>query len=787
MQVHCLSAKLRFAMADFSFSFDSDNPFAEPEQAPKKASASTEESSAETPDAASVGDDAPAPPVGVAEPAPATDDGFSLDSFDFAFDEGASVNDTLPTQTNPPGVTAPRQLTPGEAAFAEFDFSALEGSEAPNSPITDLESTPEPEVAPEIEIAAEPHSAAEPEFVAETEAPSESEFASELESQPAPQAEFSSAPEFTVESEIAPEAEIQSIEIEPELETESVSKFAVEPEFTAEPEVPTDSEIQPVESELEPLSVEEFATDAESAAEEVQEVEIALEPEVQEVEFTSAIAEPEVESEVIPEPEFEDIAESEVEAIAEPDFDPLAAFEVAAPDESEPFVSVGKSAKASSKTTPSDLEEFNALVFDLNAPADEQLVGETDAAELAPVELSLAELVPVELVSAEDIEVAEMDLVAEEAVAEVEAPAEVPTEVSVPHAVAAAASFASVGSGQTESEFRRLKTKASLSVAILGASGIGKNHARWFHRNGCRVAGFLGTSADSTAQTESELSDNFDFQGNAYTDLETLLKTEKPDIVCVATPPPLHFSHVLQSLEAGAHVLCEKPLVYAPTRKFRENRDGAKELVKVAAKKKLNLGTQLQYGAATPILCKLAGLTPTDVGDFAMELETFNPNSPLDPRELWIDLGPHPISVAQMLAGPDATLAEETIRFEPYQDDDKTEVLARFGINCADGRLLMVRAVVRALRGETTRKPRRRFSFNGHAVTYAPLVSAKNGFQAQFVAPDGYASIYPDPVDYLIGNFVAACRNDRTPIITGDFGRENLEWMLKVGMPDESR
>ena len=378
------------------------------------------------------------------------------------------------------------------------------------------------------------------------------------------------------------------------------------------------------------------------------------------------------------------------------------------------------------------------------------------------------------------------------------------SEISVPDAVAAAAVMepapaialadGSASNGEameladaSEGEPQRRTPKVAPRVAILGASGIGKNHARWFDKHGCQVVGFLGTSEDSTSQTEADLSADFDFQGRGYSDLGELLANEKPDIVCVATPPHLHFNGVLQSLEAGAHVLCEKPLVYAPTRKFRENRDGAKELVKVAAKKKLTLGTQLQYGAATPILCKLAGLAPTEVGDFAMELETPNPQAPRDPHELWIDLGPHPISIAQMLAGPGAKLAEETVTFEPFEDDDKTEVLARFSIVCADGRLLMVRAVVRGLRGEIARKPRRRFSFNGHAVSYAPLQSRKGGFQAQFVAPDGYASVYADPVDYLIGDFLRACRTGEAPLISGDFGRENLEWMLKVGAPESAR
>lgn len=566
-------------MADFSFSFDSDNPFADPAQTPKKAPASPDETLTAPDDSNGEAPVAPAVATDEATPDESAPDEFTLDAFDFAFDEGASVNDSLPIQTEPSSEATSRQLTPGEAEFAEFDFDAFEGETEP------------------------------------------------------------------------------------------------QPETPAEPE----------------------------------EASIAVLPE------------------------------------------------------------------SSAKSTPSDLEEFNALAFDLDTPADVMFASETANEE---AEATFAE--PASFVE---------ESIFTEPVAELEQSAEPVSEMSVPDAVAAAATLPDVAASETQAktEVRRLKTNSLLSVAILGASGIGKNHARWFHRHGCRVAAFLGTSADSTAQTETDLNAEFDFQGNAYTDLGELLANEKPDIVCVATPPPLHFGHVLQSLEAGAHVLCEKPLVYAPTRKFRENRDGAKELVKVAAKRKLNLGTQLQYGAATPILCKLAGLAPTDIGDFAMELETLNPNSPRDPRELWIDLGPHPVSVAQMLAGPNAQLAEETIRFEPHQNDEKTEVLARFGINCADGRLLMVRAVVRALRGETTRKPRRRFSFNGHAIIYAPLQSKNNGFQAQFIAPDGYSNVYSDPVDYLIGDFVSACRNGKAPLISGDFGRENLEWMLKIGMPAETR
>lgn len=45
-----------------------------------------------------------------------------------------------------------------------------------------------------------------------------------------------------------------------------------------------------------------------------------------------------------------------------------------------------------------------------------------------------------------------------------------------------------------------------------------------------------------------------------YDDLELMLSGESPDFVDVASPPALHGAAIRAALEAGAHVLCEKPL-----------------------------------------------------------------------------------------------------------------------------------------------------------------------------------------------------------------------------------
>lgn len=50
------------------------------------------------------------------------------------------------------------------------------------------------------------------------------------------------------------------------------------------------------------------------------------------------------------------------------------------------------------------------------------------------------------------------------------------------------------------------------------------------------------------------------FGGRSFTDLSTMLDECRPDVVHVLTPPHLHVEMVSAALEAGAHVVVEKPM-----------------------------------------------------------------------------------------------------------------------------------------------------------------------------------------------------------------------------------
>lgn len=76
-----------------------------------------------------------------------------------------------------------------------------------------------------------------------------------------------------------------------------------------------------------------------------------------------------------------------------------------------------------------------------------------------------------------------------------------------------------------------------------------------------------------------------------YTDYKTMLAAEKPDLVVIATPNTFHKPMTLDALEAGANVLCEKPLAltYADAQEMVAK---AKSVGKV-----LTVGTHYRWSA----------------------------------------------------------------------------------------------------------------------------------------------------------------------------------------------
>ncbi|MBL9188499.1 MAG: Gfo/Idh/MocA family oxidoreductase [Opitutaceae bacterium] len=92
---------------------------------------------------------------------------------------------------------------------------------------------------------------------------------------------------------------------------------------------------------------------------------------------------------------------------------------------------------------------------------------------------------------------------------------------------------------------------------LVGTGGIGDAHVRAVEATQGRVQ--LVAAVDVDAARAAAFCQRHRVPA-ALTDFATALRETRPDIVLIATPPDLHGAMCIAAMEAGAWVLCEKPL-----------------------------------------------------------------------------------------------------------------------------------------------------------------------------------------------------------------------------------
>jgi len=88
-------------------------------------------------------------------------------------------------------------------------------------------------------------------------------------------------------------------------------------------------------------------------------------------------------------------------------------------------------------------------------------------------------------------------------------------------------------------------------AGVVGTGFIGAVHVDALRRLGVEVAGVVGSSPERA--TAKQLAP-------VYPSYEALLGDDRVDVVHLTTPNHLHHAQVLAALDAGKHVVCEKPL-----------------------------------------------------------------------------------------------------------------------------------------------------------------------------------------------------------------------------------
>ena len=94
-----------------------------------------------------------------------------------------------------------------------------------------------------------------------------------------------------------------------------------------------------------------------------------------------------------------------------------------------------------------------------------------------------------------------------------------------------------------------------IKVGVVGTGFIGPVHVEALRRIGVKVKGVLGSSPEKSRQAAQNIG-----LERGYSSYAEMLSDPEVAVVHLTSPNRFHREQVLQALEAGKHVVCEKPL-----------------------------------------------------------------------------------------------------------------------------------------------------------------------------------------------------------------------------------
>ncbi len=280
-------------------------------------------------------------------------------------------------------------------------------------------------------------------------------------------------------------------------------------------------------------------------------------------------------------------------------------------------------------------------------------------------------------------------------------------------------------------------------IAIVGArraqQGLGPFVARDLHRAGVTVACFLATSAASRDAARDALERTWGIDARGYLDLDTMLETESLDALAILSPAETHAHYLEAALEAGLHVLCEKPFVWgsvdlaADTQRITQGFDA----------RELSLWENCQWPYALPAYAQLfPEIALASVRRFEMLLQ---PSS--GGVECLGDALPHALSLLQAVA-PEGPASVEGIRFTTRDAGAPAQVV-RFEYH-SGGRTIDV--TVRLHQNHTARPRRARLALDGREAERAV---AGEDYRMVFRTAERSVPV-DDPLTLLVEDFARA-------------------------------
>jgi len=196
-----------------------------------------------------------------------------------------------------------------------------------------------------------------------------------------------------------------------------------------------------------------------------------------------------------------------------------------------------------------------------------------------------------------------------------------------------------------------MSAATKLKVAVVGAGNWGLQHARILAARPdvdfCAVA---GRNAEKTRARAEQ------FGARAYTDVDALLRAERPDLVCLSLPNQEHFDATLQVIRAGCALLVEKPLTF--------DLGQADVLLGEAQRRGLFFAINFNHHYARPVALAHQAIREGRLGDLTFATWRFGGEGGTShPYNNLIETQCHAFDMLELLCGPiDSVMAQMTDR-----------------------------------------------------------------------------------------------------------------------------
>ncbi|MFC1760528.1 Gfo/Idh/MocA family protein [Planctomycetota bacterium] len=205
---------------------------------------------------------------------------------------------------------------------------------------------------------------------------------------------------------------------------------------------------------------------------------------------------------------------------------------------------------------------------------------------------------------------------------------------------------------------------------ILACGRIAKNFARDLQHSAKNELVAVGSRNKRKAKAFAK-----DFSDvRAYGSYEALVQDDEVDIVYVASLHPGHMEHTLLAIEAGKHVLCEKPIAI--------NAKQTQTMIKAARKRDVFLMEAMWTRFFPAILRLRKWLDEERIGQILAMQADFGIRVPWDPKGrlfdpvagggALLDLGIYPISFASLVMGCQPEKIQTHVNFCSTGVDDQS-------------------------------------------------------------------------------------------------------------------